>query len=105
LYFYILNPDSWLTAIFHVHPETETIFLSPLPLLVTCRLTEPTLFFPAGGCQIGQIPIFLSQLEFAVVEAGSPGEALLGQAPVGGQQNLSVHLQLLKLETGMESEP
>lgn len=105
MYFYILNPDSWLTAIFHVHPETETIVLSPLPLLVTCRLTEPALFFPTDGCQIGQLLVFLGQLEFSVVEAGSPGDALVGQAPVGGQQDLSVHLQLLKLEANMASGP
>lgn len=56
-----------------------------------------TLFFPACGCQVGQFPVFLRQLEFAVIKARSPSEALFGQTPVRGQQHLPVKLELLKL--------
>lgn len=61
------------------------------------KLTKLTLFFPACGCQVGQFPVFLRQLELAVIKARSPSEALLGQTPVRGQQHLPVKLELLKL--------
>lgn len=61
------------------------------------KLTKLTLFFPACGCQVGQFPVFLRQLEFAVIKARSPSEALFGQTPVRGQQHLPVKLELLKL--------
>lgn len=63
-----------------------------------------TLLFPACGCQVGQFPVFLRQLEFAVAKAGSPGEALLGQAPIGRQQGLPVHLEFLKLKEITQSQ-
>lgn len=61
------------------------------------KLTKLILFFPACGCQVGQFPVFLRQLELAVIKARSPSEALLGQTPVRGQQHLPVKLELLKL--------
>lgn len=63
-----------------------------------------TLLFPACGCQVGQFPVFLRQLEFAVAKAGSSGEALLGQAPIGRQQRLPVHLEFLKLKEMTQSQ-
>lgn len=61
------------------------------------ELTQLTLFFPACGYKVGQFPVFVCQLQFAVAQAGLSSEALLRQAPVGGQHHLPVHLKILKL--------
>lgn len=69
-----------------------------------CGLTEPTLLFPACGRHVGQFPVFLRKLDFAVAEARPPGEALFCKAAVGCKHRLSVHLKLLKLNEKDQSQ-
>lgn len=73
--------------------------LPPLSHQRWLKLTELTPFFPARRCQVGQLPVFLRQLDFAVAQAGLSGEAVLGEPPVGRLQRLPVHLELLELIT------
>ena len=62
--------------------------MSPPRLLLTQLLP----FLPAGGGQVGELAVLLGQLELAGVERRPAGQALLGQAPVGGEQGLSLQL-------------
>lgn len=70
----------------------------PPPGVPSPKLTQLTLFLPARAQTTGQLFVFLRQLQLAVVEAGPAGQALLGQAPVGGQLRVPVYLELLELD-------
>ena len=76
----------------------------PRSFLGAFLLTQLLPFLPARRGQVRELAVLVGQLQLAGVEGRPAGQALLGQAPVGGEQGLSLQLHFLELGRKAERE-